>query len=386
MNPTMAGNRPAGPIAFSPGQNTHSQPPSTPVSNSNLAAQQQQQLLIQKAHESQMDKSRVTLLLEINAELLRESLNLQSAKAAAAATPDSPEDLKALEKNYNECMHRLKVNLAYLAAMADRRTATLPPSPALLAPPSNLPSLNEPYKRLQALFPNLNGTPQAAHSRGNSQTVLGNPNLKAAMQSQQPQLAHSPQTQQPQPPQASASQHAVSQPQALPPQTPLQPAAVSQNQSGSIAPAMMQNVLQNHIHPGAMANMNHMPQMSQMSPHQQQQLQQIQQIQQQQVLNRQQQQNPQMGMHQQQPSQMNMNPMNFNPGFYLQQAHMQAQMMRPQQNPRMMAVTNAAGMASAGMMAPTLTPSMPGIDPMFGSGDMNWNFGMQGNWGMGGGG
>ncbi|KAF3917378.1 hypothetical protein ABW21_db0203344 [Orbilia brochopaga] len=385
MNSTIPNSRSAGPIAFSPGQNAHSQPPSTPVSNSNLAAQQQQQLLMQKAQESQMDKSRVTLLLEINAELLRESLNLQKEKAAAAATPDSPEDLRTLEKNYNECMHRLKVNLAYLAAMADRRTATLPPSPALLAPPSNLPSLNEPYRRLQALFPNLNGATQAGHSRGSSQIVLGNPTMKAVMSNQQPQLAHSPPAQQPQPPQANSGQHAVSQPQALPPPAPLQPPAVSQNQSGSIAPAMMQNVLQNHIHPGAMAGMSHMPQMSQMSPHQQQQLQQIQQIQQQQVLNRQQQQNPQMGMHQQ-PGQMNINPMNFSPGFYLQQAHMHAQMMRPQQNPRMMAVTNAAGMASAGMMAPALTPSMPGIDPMFGSGDMNWNFGMQGNWGMGGGG
>ncbi|KAF3935879.1 hypothetical protein ABW20_dc0101315 [Dactylellina cionopaga] len=276
--------------------------------------------------------------------------------------------------------------------MADRRTATLPASPALLVPPSNIPSLNEPYKKLQALFPGINGGaptmghPQGGHARGPSHTPTTNPALKPNPQNQQSQMAHSPPPQpQSQSQQVNANQHTLSQPQPHPQQSPLQPVSISQNQGGIMAPAMMQNVMQNHIHSGAIPNMNHMSQMNQMSPHQQQQLQQIQQIQQQQALNRQQQQqNPQMAMHQQQAGQLNMNAMNFNPGFYLQQAQMQVQMMRPQQNPRMMAVTNPAGMVSTGMMAPTMNPSMSGMDPMFGSGEMNWNFGMPGNWGMGG--
>ncbi|KAF3935938.1 hypothetical protein ABW20_dc0110091 [Dactylellina cionopaga] len=93
-------------MSFSPAQGALSQAPGAPVPNSNLAAQQQQQLLMQKAQENQnqlqLDKSRVSLLLEINAELLKESLNLQTMKAAANAASDVSDDLKSLEKNYNE--------------------------------------------------------------------------------------------------------------------------------------------------------------------------------------------------------------------------------------------------------------------------------------------
>ncbi|RVD89974.1 uncharacterized protein DFL_000960 [Arthrobotrys flagrans] len=365
----------------------------TNVPNSNLAAQQQQQLLMQKAQENQnqlqLEKSRVSLLLEINTELLKESLNLQATKAAAGAATETTEDVKALEKSYNECLQRLKVNLAYLAAMADRRTSTLPAAPALLVPPTNIPSLIEPYKKLQSLFPGINNTmaaapnPQAGHARGNSQAAMANPAVKT-IPNQQPQLPQSSPPPQQQPHQLNANQHPLSQAQTHPQQQSIQPGAMPQNQNPAVASSMMQNVMQNQMH-GAMQNMGHMPQMNQMSPHQQQQLQQIQQIQHQQALNRQQQQqNPQLAMHQQQGGQMNMNPMNFNPGFYLQQAQMQAQMMRPQQNPRMMGVTNATGMGSTGIMAPTMAPTMAGMDPMFGTGEMSWNFGMPGNWSMGG--
>ncbi|KAK6512679.1 hypothetical protein TWF506_008854 [Arthrobotrys conoides] len=393
MNPALANNRAAVPIPFSPAQaGALAQASGTTVPNSNLAAQQQQQLLMQKAQENQnqlqLEKSRVSLLLEINTELLKESLNLQATKAAAGATVETTEDIKALEKSYNECLQRLKVNLAYLAAMADRRTSTLPAAPALLLPPSNVPSLIEPYKRLQSLFPGINNTasaisnPQPGHTRGSSQVAMANPAIKAIPN--QSQLPQPPPPSQQQPQQLSTNQHPLSQAQAHPQQQTIQPGAMPQSQNPAVAPSMMQNVMQNPMH-GAMQNLTHMPQINQMSPHQQQQLQQIQQIQHQQALNRQQQQqNPQLAMHQQQSGQMNMNAMNFNPGFYLQQAQMQAQMMRPQQNPRMMGVTNAAGMGSTGIMAPTMGPTMPGMDPMFGTGEMNWNFGMPGNWSMGG--
>ncbi|KAF3272349.1 hypothetical protein TWF970_010162 [Orbilia oligospora] len=398
MNPALANNRAAVPGPFSPAQaGALAQPSGTTVQNSNLAAQQQQQLLMQKAQENQnqlqLEKSRVSLLLEINTELLKESLHLQAAKAAGATT-ETTEDVKALEKSYNECLQRLKVNLAYLAAMADRRTSTLPAAPALLLPPSNIPSLIEPYKKLQSLFPGISSAvtavpnPQPGHTRGSSQVAMANPAIKTIPnQSQLPQSSPPPQQQ---PQQLNTNQHPLSQAQTHPQQQSIQPGAMPQNQIPAVASSMMQNIMQNPMH-GAMQNMSHMPQMNQMSPHQQQQLQQIQQIQHQQALNRQQQQqqqqqqqNPQLAMHQQQSGQMNMNAMSFNPGFYLQQAQMQAQMMRPQQNPRMMGVTNTAGIGSTGIMTPTMAPTMPGMDPMFGTGEMNWNFGMPGNWSMGG--
>ena len=52
------------------------------MSNPNTVAAQQQQLLMNRAMETQghiaIDKSRVTLLLEINSELLRETVQLQT--------------------------------------------------------------------------------------------------------------------------------------------------------------------------------------------------------------------------------------------------------------------------------------------------------------------
>jgi len=84
-------------------------------------------------------------------------------------------------------MRRLQANLAYLAAIADRshRPTPLPPSPAILVAPPELPNLVEPYKRLQSLFPGVktinppslqpgqvvNGSAIAAHSRNLSQNV-----------------------------------------------------------------------------------------------------------------------------------------------------------------------------------------------------------------------
>jgi len=53
------------------------------MSNPNTVAAQQQQLFMNRAMETQnhiaIDKSRVTLLLEINSELLRETVQLQTS-------------------------------------------------------------------------------------------------------------------------------------------------------------------------------------------------------------------------------------------------------------------------------------------------------------------
>ncbi|KAN0104835.1 hypothetical protein V8E51_010580 [Hyaloscypha variabilis] len=122
------------------------------------------------------EKERVTLLLEINRELLQECMRLNSiaeAKAqaetekneaaSATASPNGPQKDKEekekekaekpppkqtrdyLTREYYECMRRLQCNLAYLAAIADRShkpSSQIPAHPAIMfaPPPSQKPS------------------------------------------------------------------------------------------------------------------------------------------------------------------------------------------------------------------------------------------------------
>jgi hypothetical protein len=53
-------------------------------------------------------------------------------------------------------MRRLQANLAYLVALAERAKKSgvnLPPAPAIMTPPPNLPGLNDLYLKLGELFP-----------------------------------------------------------------------------------------------------------------------------------------------------------------------------------------------------------------------------------------
>ncbi|KAH0536158.1 hypothetical protein FGG08_006945 [Glutinoglossum americanum] len=122
----------------------------------------------------QREKERVTLLLEINRELLQEVVNLQaSGKAGMPGQPpgqttsqeketkdekdgtDGQQTKPVPDKAYLECMRRLQANLAYLAAMADRshKPGPIPTFPAIMIAPTEMPSLSEPYRKLLALFP-----------------------------------------------------------------------------------------------------------------------------------------------------------------------------------------------------------------------------------------
>jgi len=152
------------------------------------------------------EKERVSLLLEINKELLLEVMRLQAVQAEAkkeeateagegeSADKEKPERT-AIGKDYIECMRRLQVNLAYLAAIADRShkpASQVPAHPAVMSAPTlaskpsslkssasthalttepkkedsetNLPPeinedrgevLKDQYRRLQALFPGV---------------------------------------------------------------------------------------------------------------------------------------------------------------------------------------------------------------------------------------
>ncbi|KAL2148477.1 hypothetical protein VTH82DRAFT_2031 [Thermothelomyces myriococcoides] len=94
------------------------------------------------------DKERMAVLLEINQELLYESIQLVNSRnelkkeqAAAQASGikndvDYAEEEKLANLDYNHCMRRLQANLTYMFALADRKGKTqVPPSPAYLTPP-----------------------------------------------------------------------------------------------------------------------------------------------------------------------------------------------------------------------------------------------------------
>lgn len=108
--------------------------------------------------------------------------------------------LKRLTK-YSRCMRRLQGNLTYLAALADRKGAQLPPCPAYLSPPPlnlNLKMRSQPpvqpdssekqldpntdreerdkfikemYKKLQALFPGIDPKKEPAHQMTNARAA-----------------------------------------------------------------------------------------------------------------------------------------------------------------------------------------------------------------------
>ncbi|KAF8421413.1 hypothetical protein EV426DRAFT_198695 [Tirmania nivea] len=212
----------------------------SPMLNPNTVAAQQQQLFMNRAMETQNhianDKSRVTLLLEINSELLRETVQLQTNGKV------DQED-KTSDKGFYGCMRRLQANLAYLAAVADgsRKPGTpIPQSPAILVPPPDMPSLTAPYKKLQELFPGAKATnppvqsvaqsgQAQSHSRGSSQNAsprasnTPRPPSHATSQSPRNHASPTPPTQLPQQvqqqqPQQSIPQQVLHQQQAHPQQ------------------------------------------------------------------------------------------------------------------------------------------------------------------------
>jgi hypothetical protein len=144
------------------------------------------------------EKTRVSVLLEINAYLLQEVVSLQAqgkaggppvslpqqspTQEAGAGSPSSttdpsnplnnspidpskPTGAKPPSQEYIECMRRLQANLAYLAAIADAKkkaAGSIPAAPAIMAPPSHLSEVRDLYKKLNAMFP---GASQSGSNR-----------------------------------------------------------------------------------------------------------------------------------------------------------------------------------------------------------------------------
>lgn len=148
------------------------------------------------------ERARVTVLLEINTQLLQEVVSLQ-AQGKAGVTPTQPQqsptsptsatDPSALNaspvdsskqgpakppsQEYADCMRRLQANLSYLAAIADAKkkaSGSLPSGPAIMIPPPHLTGMQDLYKKLNQLFPEASqSTVNKALAFANAQASKG---------------------------------------------------------------------------------------------------------------------------------------------------------------------------------------------------------------------
>jgi hypothetical protein len=154
------------------------------------------------------ERARVSVLLDINTQLLLEVVALQkdgkagvtpqqsptsptsatdpSAMNASPVDPGKQAGAKPPSQEYADCMRRLQANLSYLAAMADSKkkaSGSVPAGPAIMIPPPHLTGVQDLYKKLNQLFPD------AGQSKVNQALAYANANS-----SQQPATAMPVQT------------------------------------------------------------------------------------------------------------------------------------------------------------------------------------------------
>ncbi|KAK5010755.1 hypothetical protein BJ546DRAFT_833482 [Cryomyces antarcticus] len=132
------------------------------------------------------ERERVSVILDINSEILHEAIRLQEEGKGGLTGSDvsvdqNGADAKLPAMEYVDCMRRLQANLAYLAATVDAHHKTNskraePAGPAIMeASPTHSPDLVEKYGQLQKLFPGWKGLqwkmPPSASSAGGPQNV-----------------------------------------------------------------------------------------------------------------------------------------------------------------------------------------------------------------------
>ncbi|KAH6607690.1 cyc8-general repressor of transcription [Trichoderma cornu-damae] len=179
-----------------------------------------------------LEKERFALLLDINHELLYESIQIQTTqqelkREQAAINGNIPdrkptEEENLFQQDYLHCMRRLQANLSYMAALADRKPEVKgPPCPAYLSPPplnlalrlraapigaenSSVPidpvtdreernrSIQDLYRRLQAVFPTFDPKKEPAYRMPASGQKPGNP-MAASQQQASPIAQRTPQ-------------------------------------------------------------------------------------------------------------------------------------------------------------------------------------------------
>ncbi|KAK8162158.1 hypothetical protein IWX90DRAFT_236058 [Phyllosticta citrichinensis] len=143
----------------------HSQPMAAPVSLPSHGAPNHQKVQTPTKPAQQppsspstqaRDHERISLLLDINKELLIEVMKFKEQGQKAAEGLKDPET-----KIYiNDVMRRLQANLSYLATTYERKASL--PGPAIMSVPSSPPfpaGLADMYTRLQNLFPGWTGAP-----------------------------------------------------------------------------------------------------------------------------------------------------------------------------------------------------------------------------------
>ncbi|KAI9823869.1 MAG: hypothetical protein M1826_007615 [Phylliscum demangeonii] len=209
------------------------------------------------------ERDRISLLLLINGELLRELLRMQ-ADGKAGGMPGqgpgqgqspgpSPTDeaenahaepgastLKAPpgtpSPSFYESMRCLQANLAYLAAVADRAhkpTAHIPAHPAIMTPPRSLPSMADLYQRLAFLFAGVTPPSMPSDQSRNNSTVATpsstskGPPLAVGLSAPAPPYP-SPSGPTPSPPSGLADGHPSGPPSSAPLATAAGPAGVGQ--------------------------------------------------------------------------------------------------------------------------------------------------------------
>ena len=114
---------------------------STSPLNSNMPYQQQQQPNQLKSRGNapdnlELEQKRVSLILEINVELLRYAMALKDEQSRNSISQSGPGGSDS--STYMACMKRIQCNLTYLASLADKSKSlaiSTPPFPQILAAP-----------------------------------------------------------------------------------------------------------------------------------------------------------------------------------------------------------------------------------------------------------
>ncbi|KAI4744505.1 hypothetical protein E4T50_05113 [Aureobasidium sp. EXF-12298] len=128
------------------------------------------------------EKERISLLLEINLELLQEMHRLQaqgkggatSAQAAAHLKKEGLSDALASEE-YSQ----LHANLGYVCSQTDNqsKSGAAPHPPSYVTAPPNMPQLEAKYSRLRTLFAGWTGKDGQRRSMSNGATNASTPTL-----------------------------------------------------------------------------------------------------------------------------------------------------------------------------------------------------------------
>jgi len=128
------------------------------------------------------EKERISLLLDINVELLQEISTLQAQGKGGAQTPQQAEMFrkqglpdKMASEEYIQTLYRLHANLGYLCGLSDlaqlKPDQKPPHPPNFMKPPPNMPGLEAKYSTLRELFPGWIGRDNQVSDHANGAAI-----------------------------------------------------------------------------------------------------------------------------------------------------------------------------------------------------------------------